>query len=220
MQNLTAEQISALKSYQSAVLAANESFNLIGKHTAEDFWTTHIEDSLSVLNFVNFSQNATLLDVGSGAGFPAVPLKIARADLQVATLDATLKRVDFVQSACTNINIKINTITARAEELGHNINFREKYDFVVARAVAELRPLAELCLPFVKTGGKFIALKGPGLDVELEFAAEIIEILGGKVKQIHRFSLADGSARRILIVKKEKSAPATHPRRWSKIIRG
>lgn len=217
---LSRKQIDLLKVYQQAVLTANDSFNLVGKDTAKDFWTTHIEDSLALLDFVDLPQDSSLLDVGSGAGFPAVPIKIVRKDLQISVLDATLKRCEFVKNTCENIGVEVEVVAARAEELGHEANFRESYDFVTARAVADLRVLAEICLPFVKVGGKFIALKGPNLDSELECANEIIDKLGGEVLEVHEFSLADEFARKILVIEKKKSTPATFPRRWKRILRG
>lgn len=180
----------------------------------------HYADSLSVAKFL--PENAKIIDIGCGAGFPCLPLAICRPDLAITALDSTEKRVKYVLETAQLLELQnLTGIAARAEEAGKSA-LRESFDVCVARAVAELPVLAELCLPFVQIGGKFLAMKAARAPEELEKAYHAIAQLGGKVAAVHQISLQDDGeqdARAIIEIKKISPTPKDLPRPYAKIVK-
>ena len=154
----------------------------------------------------------TVLDVGSGAGFPGIPMKLLLSELQVTLLDSARKRTDYLQLLLAHIGLSCNVVTARSEALAHNPAYREKYDIVTARAVANLASLCEYCLPFVKVGGVFLALKGESAADEVKAARTALQLLGGEVESVREYSLPCGDKRGVVIIRKIATTLATYPR--------
>ena len=174
----------------------------------------HLADSLSVADFL--PENAKMIDVGCGAGFPCLPLAICRPDLTITALDSTEKRVRYVSETAKLLELQnLTGIAARAEEAGKGA-LRESFDVCVARAVAELPVLAELCLPFVKPGGYFLAMKAAAAAEELEEAKRGIARLGGRVEKTETYDI-DGAPRCVIVIRKERPTPPAYPRRYAKI---
>lgn len=189
------------------LLEVNSHTNLTTITDIDEIKIKHIEDSLSVLDLIK--ENDKVLDIGSGAGFPGIPLAIEK-EIDLTLIDSVNKKVNFMNQAIEKIDLKnARAIHARAEDFAKDN--REKYDVVVSRAVANMTTLSELCLPFVKVGGIFIALKGPKADEELEEAKNAIKILGGKVIDIERFDLS-GNERANIVVKKIHPTNNKYPR--------
>ena len=159
------------------------------------------------------ANGATVVEIGSGGGFPSIPLKIIRDDLQFTLIESTAKKCRYLQSVVDSLSLNcVKVLNIRAEEGAHDKNLREKFDFAVARAVAQLNTLCEYCLPFVKVGGKFIAYKGDS-DEEIKGAENAIKVLGGEIEDIVRYSLPEDYGKRSLIViKKIKPTPPSYPR--------
>ena len=170
-------------------------------------------DSLLLLKAIEIPEGATMIDVGTGAGFPSVPCLCQREDIKLTLLDSLLKRLKFLDILCGELKLKAKTEHYRAEDGGHVKNLRESFDFATSRAVANLRDLSEYCLPFVKVGGSFIALKGYDCDQELEEAKPAIKKLGGKVQEVLKFSLPMDNKRAIIIIKKISQTPPQFPRK-------
>ena len=176
----------------------------------------HFVDSCSILNYISVKENAKIIDIGTGAGFPGIPLKIVRDDINLTLLDSLNKRLLFLNEAAKKIGITANTIHGRAEDYGKDITYREKFDMAVSRAVAPLNVLSEYCIPFVKKGGIFVSMKGPNIQEEVNAGKSSIKLLGGKINNVKQFSLGDNS-RSIIIVEKVSNTPAAYPRHGSKI---
>ncbi|MBO4413020.1 MAG: 16S rRNA (guanine(527)-N(7))-methyltransferase RsmG [Clostridia bacterium] len=197
------------------LLEKNKLINLTAITDKKEIAIKHILDSIFPEEY--FSQNSKVLDVGSGAGFPAIPLKILRDDLNITMLDTLNKRVNFLNEAINLLELKnIDAIHGRAEDFAHKQEFREHFDVVVARAVANLKVLAEYCLPFVKVGGEFIAYKSANIDEEILEAKDIIKILGGEIKLVEKYDIF-GNSRSIVIIKKISNTPQKYPRKPNQI---
>lgn len=203
------------------MLEVNKSMNLTAIKEEKAVVVRHFLDSLTVLPFL--PQNAKILDVGCGAGFPCLPVGVYRPDLAITALDSTEKRIRYVKDTATQLEIPhFTAIAARAEELAHQSAHREQYDAVTARAVAALPVLAELCLPFVRPGGKFIAMKARRGEEELAAALRGIERLGGKVTEVHGITLsAEGEQDERLLIEIEKvtKTSADLPRPFARILK-
>jgi len=203
------------------MLEVNKSMNLTAIKEERAIVVRHFLDSLTVAAFL--PENATILDVGCGAGFPCLPLGICRPDLRITALDSTEKRIAYVRDTAKSLEIAhFTAIAARAEELAHDVTYRERFDAVTARAVAALPALAELSLPFVRKGGHFIAMKAKKGEEELNAAQGAIEKLGGTVRAMHALALTDGSDtdERVLIdIEKTATTPHTLPRAWGRILK-
>lgn len=197
----------------------NESMNLTAIKEEEAIVVKHYVDSLLISAYI--PENSTVLDVGCGAGFPTLPLAIFRPDLHITALDSTAKRIHYVQGTAELLGLtNVSAIAARAEELAQNRDYREKFDVVTARAVASLPVLSELCLPFVRIGGCFVAAKAERADEELAAATNAIRTCGGKVEAIHRAMLrndSDVASRVIAVIRKASPTPQNYPRHFSKI---
>lgn len=215
---LSEEQLSQLETYYKLLVSWNEKMNLTAIIEPKDVAIKHFADSLSVLNYVDIPKNASIIDVGTGAGFPGLVLKIARPDIKLTLLDSLNKRLVFLEDVIDNLGLDAQLIHSRAEEGGQNIDLRECYDFAVSRAVAQLNVLCEYCLPYVRLSGSFIAFKGGESDDEIKNASKAIQTLGGKKKNVYKFDLPENSGRRTLVViEKIQPTPDKYPRQNGKI---
>ena len=216
--NLSDLQLSQLEKYYQLLVEWNEKINLTAITDEQGVAVKHFADSLSMLNYVDIEQNSSLIDVGTGAGFPGIVLKIARPDIRLTLLDSLQKRLKFLDVVLGELNLEATLIHSRAEDGGQDIDLRESFDFVVSRAVARLNILAEYCIPYARLGGSFVALKGPDAGNEIADGKKAIQILGGKIKNIHSFSLPlDGGERNIIEIEKNSPTPDKYPRLNGKI---
>ena len=208
-------QLSQFNRFTDLLLKWNNKFNLTRITEPQEIAVKHYLDSLSILVFMNIPTGSSIIDVGTGAGFPAIPLKIARPDLKITMLDSVRKRLAFLEEAIRELNLSdMRTIHSRAEDAGRDKSQRERYDFVVARAVSRLNVLAELCMPFCRVGGRFAAYKGPDIADEIEEAVKAIRTLGGEIEAVHQFTLPCSDQRRTLVVVRRSSpTPAEYPRK-------
>ena len=170
-------------------------------------------------SFLDLPQGCRLIDVGTGAGFPAVPLCIWRPDLQATLLDSLNKRLVFLQEVLPACGVRAVLVHSRAEDGGHRADLREQFDVATARAVANLRDLAEYCLPYVKVGGYFVSLKGPEVEEEVRESKNAIATMGGKVEEILHFTLPEDSGRSIVVIKKISQTPPQFPRTAAKMAK-
>ena len=211
---LDKEKYEKLDIYADFLVEYNNKVNLTALTEPRDILVKHFIDSAAVLNYVDFSENSAIIDVGTGAGFPSVPLKIFRPDLKLTLLDSLDKRITFLKLLCDKLEIEAEFVHGRAEDIAKLPEYREKFDFSCARAVANLSVLSEYCIPFVKLGGSFISLKGPNEDVET--AKSAISILGGKIVNITDY-LIDCEGRRLIEIKKKSQTPSKYPRNSAQI---
>lgn len=209
---LSEKEIEKFFSYKEILIERNKEMNLTAITEEQEVIVKHFIDSLTINKYI--SSNSSLIDVGTGAGFPGIPIKIIREDVKVTLLDSLNKRLKFLDEVIEMNNLKnIITVHGRAEDVAHQADFREKYDYVTARAVANLSTLSELCLPFLKVGGKFICMKGNSIE-ELDEAKKALEILGGKVVDIESFMLpSTDMERNIIVIEKIKNTPNKYPRK-------
>ena len=211
--NITENMQKQFDRYTELLLEYNQKFNLNAIINPDDIQIRHYLDSLTGAEFIG--ENASVIDVGSGAGFPAIPLKIYRNDLKITMLDSLNKRVNFLNLVVKTLGLSdANAVHFRAEDAAKT-ELRESFDFAVARAVADMAVLSEYTLPFIKPGGKLIAYKGD-VDEELKNAERAINILGGKLEKVNKFTLPDGSKRSIIIVEKVAKTPVKYPRGQNK----
>ncbi len=214
---LSGEQLAQLEKYYGLLVSWNEKMNLTAITEPNEVAIKHFADSLSVLSFVDIPVGASVIDVGTGAGFPGLVLKIARPDIRLTLLDSLNKRLNFLDAVLGELGIEAELVHKRAEEGGQSIDFRECFDFAVSRAVARLNVLCEYCLPYVRLSGNFIAFKGEAGD-ELAEASRAISVLGGKKKNIFKFELPQGCGARTLIeIEKNQPTPDKYPRPNGKI---
>ena len=216
---LIPEQLEQFDLYQRLLLEWNEKMNLTAIKEPEQVAVKHFVDSLLLLKALEVPQGAMVADIGTGAGFPSVPAAIVRSDLKLTLVDSLNKRVNFLTELCRELGIPATAVHGRAEELGRQPKYREQYDLVTARAVAQLRELSEYCLPFVKSGGAFAGLKGYEIEEELETAKPAIRQLGGKTEAVKKFVLPDESRRAIVIVRKISQTPSKYPRTAAKMAK-
>jgi 16S rRNA (guanine(527)-N(7))-methyltransferase RsmG len=209
---LTEEQLRQFDLYAKRLLDYNEKVNLTAITDPDGIAVKHFTDSIAPLAFVGIQPGAALVDVGTGAGFPAVPMKIIRPDLRLTLMDSQQKRLAFLQSLGGALGQEYALVHMRAEQAGAQSAYRERYDMAVARAVAQLRVLAEYCLPLVRTGGQCIALKGADCAEELETARKAIELLGGQVEAVHRYRLIGELGRTAVVIRKISQTPSKYPR--------
>ena len=213
--NLTEDQISAFNKYYELLYEWNKKINLTAITEPKDVAIKHMVDSLSCFKADLFKENISLIDVGTGAGFPGLPLKIFYPSLKLTLLDSLNKRVKFLQLVVDELGLKdVEVIHARSEEAARNKKYREKFDLATARAVAKLPIICEYCLPFVKDGGTFIALKGRQYEEEATQAQKAIKVLGGEIADIMPVKLPEiDDKRAVIYIKKIKSTPKTYPRK-------
>lgn len=211
---LTTNQQEKFYQYYSLLLEWNEKFNLTTITSLEDVIVKHFLDS--VLGKDLITQNSKIIDIGAGAGFPSLPLKIVRDDLSFYMVDSVNKKVTFLQECINKLNLSnVIAVHTRAEDLAKKSEFREGFDVSVARAVAQLNTLAEYCLPFVKVGGKMISYKSSEIEEEINNSKKAISILGGKIEKVNSFSL-EGVERKIIEIKKNSTTPNKYPRSGNK----
>lgn len=205
--------------YARLLVEWNEKINLTAITEPDLIVTRHFADSLSFFKAANPQEYASLIDVGSGAGFPGMPIKIARNDMSVTLLDSTNKRIAFLQEVASKLGIEVNAVHSRAEEAAVKPELREQFDFATARAVAQLNVLSEYCLGFVKVGGSFVAMKGKLTDEELTEAKNAISVMGGKIAERTVLELSDSSERSLLTINKISQTPTQYPRCSAKMAK-
>ncbi|USS87928.1 16S rRNA (guanine(527)-N(7))-methyltransferase RsmG [Fructilactobacillus hinvesii] len=215
--NLSEQQKQQFQDYFRLLVDYNQRVNLTTITAEADVYLKHFYDSLTPAFYVSgFRKAATLVDVGAGAGFPSLPLKILNPELRVTIVDSLNKRIVFLQQLVDQLGLKdVRLVHARAEEFGgRRSQERERYDYATARALARLSVMSELCLPLVKVGGALIALKGAKAKSELSAATKALHVLGGQVTADHAFTLLPhDEERHIIVIKKEKQTPIKYPRK-------
>ena len=215
---LTENQYEQFQKYLELLAEWNEKMNLTAITDESGVALKHFADSLSLLNFVDIPQNSSLADVGTGAGFPGVVLKIARPDIKLTLIDSLNKRLVFLGEVCAQLGIEAELIHSRAEDGARDEKLRESFDFAVSRAVARMNVLSEYCLPYVKVGGAFCAMKGAQANEEFKESLNAINTLGGKLEKKYFFELPEnGGERAIAVVRKVKNTPQKYPRQSGKI---
>lgn len=204
-----------LERFENLLLAANQETNLTRIVDRRDVLIKHHLDSLTAFLAADFPPDGTVIDVGSGGGLPGIPLKIHRPDLQVSLLESSRKKCDFLREASRDLALPgLSVLEGRAEDLGRQPMLRESFDVAVARAVAHLAVLAEICLPFVKVGGVLLAMKGAGGEAEARAASAATEALGGSLRRVLRVTLPEGAGERSLVViEKDVASPGRFPRK-------
>ncbi len=212
---LTPRQLEQFEKYYEILVEWNEKMNLTAITDKPEVYLKHFYDSLTAAFYYDFTKPLSLCDVGAGAGFPSIPLKIAFPGLNVTIVDSLNKRITFLGHLSRELELDhVSFIHDRAETFGQKREHREQYDVVTARAVARMSVLSELCLPLVKTGGTFIAMKAANAAEELDQGKKAIAVLGGKVEKIHSFTLPfEESERNIIIIRKKKATPKKYPRK-------
>ncbi len=203
---LTDLQEEQLMKYYEMLIEKNKVMNLTAITDFDEVIEKHFLDSLSLIRVMDLHQDLKVLDLGTGAGFPGIPLKIAFPELRITLCDSLNKRILFLQEVIEALGLeKIDTTHERAEILAANGDFREQYDLVVSRAVANLSTLSEYCLPFVKVDGNFISYKAGDCDEEVKASSHAISVLGGELKEVNKFSLGESSRAFVMIHKTEKT---------------
>lgn len=215
---LSDDQVEKLTRYYELLIEWNEKMNLTALTEPEDVALKHFCDSILLLKYADISQGSSLIDVGTGAGFPSVPVKIVRPDINLCLLDSLNKRLTFLNEVVNEIKLDdVKIVHSRAEDGAKKAELREKFDFATSRAVAQLNVLAEYCLPYVRVGGAFIAMKGKYSEEEITNAKSAIKLLGGKTVKVDTYNLADTSQRSIINIKKLNSTDKKYPRTSAKI---
>ena len=197
--------------YMKEILEWNQKINVTAITDEKEFLVKHFIDSLTVSRFVE--DKKLLIDIGTGAGFPGVPLKLAKPNLRVTLLDSVNKKLNVIRDISEKMGIKdLEIIHSRAEDLAINKNYREEYDYATTRAVSRLNTIVEYMLPFIKVGGKAICMKGPNIDEEIEEAKQAIKVLGGRIEEVKKINIDNEYERNIVIIIKEKNTPKQFPR--------
>ena len=209
----TDEQLEQFRVYYEMLVEKNKVMNLTGITEWDEVLEKHFLDSISLIRAIDLNQELSVMDMGTGAGFPGIPLKIAFPDLKVTLADSLNKRVLFLQEVIDALKLEgIEAIHGRAEDLARDKKYREQYDLSVSRAVANLSTLSEYCLPFVKIGGQFISYKSGEIDEEVAASKSALFLLGGKIKDTIKFELGE-SGRSFVIIDKVNGTPKTYPRK-------
>ncbi len=213
------DKVEKFLSLTEIMLEENEKYNLTAITETDKIILCHYADCAAISEYIK--RGSTVIDVGTGAGFPALPLAIIRDDLTITAVDSTAKRVAYVENTAKLLGLtNVRTMVMRAEDGGKNPLYREKFDVAVARAVAEMRVLSELCLPFVKVGGSFIAMKGKNAEYELQGAKKALSVLGGRnaeCKELTLHSDTEVYSHPLITVAKRERTPIAYPRAYAKI---
>lgn len=215
--SLTPDQLAALDKYADLLVETNKHLNLTAITTPEGIEDRHFVDSLLLATQPEVA--GRMVDVGTGAGFPGIVAKIYKPDLELTLMEPTGKRVEFLRTVCGELGLsQVEFAKERAEEAARKV-WREVFDVASARAVAALPVLCEYCLPLVKVGGVFIAMKGPDAAAETEASKNALHKLGGKLEEVRAFTLPDGSTRNLVIIRKISQTPTVYPRNGGKIAK-
>lgn len=215
--NLNEEQLQKFDTYGEFLVEYNNKVNLTAITAPDEIAVKHFADSIIPLALTEINEGASLIDVGTGAGFPGVALKVARPDIELTLLDSLNKRLVFLGELSEKLGQQNKLVHSRAENAGVDPELREKYDVATSRAVAQLAALCEYCLPLVKVGGKMIALKGGDCAAEIAAAENAIKLLGGKLKKAEEYFLADAGKRTLVVIDKVAPTPKKYPRQRVKI---
>lgn len=212
---LNDKQSKQFKKFYEILLEWNKVMNLTGITEYQEVVEKHFLDSLSIVTIMDMNQIEHVIDVGTGAGFPGIPLKIAFPDLNIVLLDSLNKRIRFLDHVIEELKLEgIRTIHGRAEDYARESDYREKFELCVSRAVANLASLSEYCLPYVKVGGSFVSYKSGDIENEISEGERAIKILGGKVDQVEKFKLPGTEIQRsFVIIKKTKNTQNKYPRK-------
>ncbi|MGP4038978.1 16S rRNA (guanine(527)-N(7))-methyltransferase RsmG [Gracilibacillus sp. D59] len=212
---ITEKQLQQFETYFHILVEWNEKMNLTAITAKEEVYAKHFYDSITAAFYFDFTNEFHLCDVGAGAGFPSIPLKILFPQIQVTIVDSLKKRITFLNHLATELGLEgVSFYHDRAELFGRNDKFRHKFDVVMARAVARTSVLSELCLPLLRTNGTFIAMKGSNVEEELTDAEDAIELLGGRIQHVEHFSLPENNGdRNIVIIDKKRKTPKKFPRK-------
>ena len=209
--------LNRLDIYAEMLVETNKTLNLTAITDPDEIVYKHFVDSLSLLTCLDFKENAKVIDVGTGAGFPGVVLLIARPDLKMTLLDGTNKRLVFIANVLDALGLNADIVHMRAELAGKDNAFREQYDIVTARAVANLNTLGEYCMPFVKVGGYFAPMKSAKTDEEVSAARGAIKLLGGRIEEIKELNIDNCGERYVILTKKISQTPPKYPRASAQI---
>ena len=211
--SLTDKQLDQFCMYYEILVEKNKVMNLTGITEWDEVLEKHFLDSISLIRAIDLDKELSVMDMGTGAGFPGIPLKIAFPKLKVTLADSLNKRVLFLQEVIDALGLEdIEAIHGRAEDLARDKNYRQQYDLSVSRAVANLSTLSEYCLPFVKIGGQFISYKSGECEDEVEACRKAVFVLGGKIKEVIKFELGD-SGRSFIVIDKVNGTPKEYPRK-------
>ncbi|WP_130616825.1 16S rRNA (guanine(527)-N(7))-methyltransferase RsmG [Cohnella abietis] len=212
---LTETKLEQFETYYSLLVEWNEKMNLTGITERDAVYEKHFYDSLTIARVVQFDKQNSLADIGSGAGFPSVPLAIIYPHLQITIIDALAKRIKFLEEVKTKLGLtKVLCLHSRAEDAARKREHRDNYDVVTARAVARLAVLNEFCIPYVRPGGIFIAMKGTDISTELDESRYSVSKLNGKIQDVKHLSLpTDGADRHLVVCLKKGPTPSAYPRK-------
>lgn len=210
---LSEDKIKKFYNYMNLLIEWNQKINLTSITDPKEIILKHFIDSLTINKYIK--ENTKMIDVGTGAGFPGIPLKILRDDIEIILLDSLNKRIKFLDIVIEELKLnKISTIHSRAEDIGRDEKYREKFDYATSRAVANLSTLAEYLIPLVKIKGEVIAMKGAEIKEELETSKKSINVLGGKLNSVEEFCLPETNMKRsVIIIQKETKTPNKFPRK-------
>ncbi len=214
---IKAHQAENLEKYEKMMLEYNEFMNLTAITEHEEVMEKHFLDSITLISSGKLSLGCTLIDIGAGAGFPSVPVKIVREDIKLTMLDSLNKRVNFLNDVIEKVGLKDSrAVHFRAEEGGKDKSLRESFDVATARAVADLSVLSEYAIPFVKVGGYFVAMKGNTPEDEINGAKRAIKEMGGQIETVKEITLPSGIKHCLVIIKKVSPTPSKYPRKAGK----
>ena len=217
--SLSDRQLADFKTYAAMLVERNKSTNLTAITDPDGIAVKHFTDSVLPLGFVDIPKGSKLVDIGAGAGFPSVPLKIMRRDMNMTLLDGLNKRLLFLNAVAERLEMELTAVHMRAEDAGRDVAFRGKFDFAAARAVASLPELLEYAIPLLKVDGVFLAYKGYDCEAEINGARNAFAELDCKLEKVFKAELIDGSGRSVLLIRKTAETPERYPRHGSKITK-
>lgn len=214
----TSEQVDKFELYKTMIQEWNKKINITSITEDEDIYLKHFVDSIIVKNHFNMESVDKMIDVGTGGGFPGIPLKIVNEKMEVTLLDSLNKRIIFLGEVVKSLGLEnVSLIHGRAEDFGVNDDYREKYDLSISRAVAPLNILSEYCIPFVKVGGCFISMKSGDVEKEIEDSQKALDLLGGRIRETIKYQLPGTDiSRSIIIIEKYRETPGKYPRKAGK----